>query len=278
MPTYYDNDAIHSYSYKPTPDFAYRRNEQAASTLTFGVELEVDGGTNAEAAARQVVDAAEGRLYCKRDGSLTSGFEIVSHPASLAYHLYQFRWANIMRLVKQAGFRSHDTDTCGLHIHVGRDQLGDDYAARDRTAANLVLLAQALRAELTTFSRRKAANLDRWAAFPSVWTNTDGLSEGLRNRNLISRALATVEGGRYQAVNLENSATIEFRIFRGTLKRDTFAAALQLVSNLCLYAMTHAPSECVEARFVDIVNVRPWDELVAYCTSKRLITTAIVAA
>ena len=39
--------------------------------------------------------------------------------------------------------------------------------------------------------------------------------------------------GRYVAVNLNNYHTIEFRLFRGTLKYSTFIATLQMVNHIC---------------------------------------------
>lgn len=272
--------AIWNYSHRPSPEFAYRRNENPETALTIGVELEVDREyaadlSNASDTAQLVTDAAEGRVYCKQDGSIPYGFEIVTHPASLAYHTYQFRWANIMRLCTKAGFKSHDIETCGLHFHVGRSGLGATSEERYETAAKLVLLAHALKEPLTKFSRRKADRLQRWAAFPQLSASALATAS---NSRLIAMALETEDDGRYQAINLTNDATVEFRIFRGTLKRDTLIASMQLVHNLCLFAMAHTPVECLAATFADIVNVAPHKELVAYSASKNLIATAIVAA
>lgn len=259
--------AIHSYGHKPDPIFAYRRNE-SSGVLTFGVEDEVDYGEDARATAKDVTEAAQGRIYCKRDGSLSSdehGFEIVTHPASLGYHLYDFSWANILRICKQAGFKSHDTETCGLHIHVGREGLGSDGDERWANAQKLVLLAYALRDELTKFSRRKAEQLNRWAPFPEL-----SISDGMTEMDLLEAARDATRYSRYAAVNQMNLHTVEFRIFRGTLKRDTLCASLQLVSNLCKYAMTHTAKECLSATFVDIVNVEPTSLLLDYCQTRRL--------
>ena len=274
----HSTNAIHNYSYKPEPEFAYRGNEDYAKTLMFGVELEVDSVNDIPCddrreTAKAVTEAAGGRVYCKSDGSLDSGFEIVSHPASLAHHMYQMRWANLMRICNKAGYRSHETETCGLHIHVGRTQLGNDNLSRELAVCNLVILSKTLQSELTKFSRRKSEHLSHWAAF----THYDfaAMHDDVERTE---RAYNTRNNGRYQSVNLQNTHTVEFRIFRGTLKRDTFIAAIQLVSNLCQYAMAHTPSECLTATFADIVAVHPYDELVSYSRNKRLITTETVVA
>lgn len=72
-------------------------------------------------------------------------------------------------------------------------------------------------------------------------------------------------------MNLTNSSTIEFRLFRGTLKRDIIIASLQLVNNLCKYAMSHDMETCRNAVFTDIVDVHAYRELVAYCVERHLV-------
>lgn len=256
------SSAIHDYGYKPDPVFG-RRSGEAPDALTFGVELEVDGGDDPVETASDVEDIAEGRVYCKHDGSLNEGFEIVSHPGTLAHHMYDMRWKGICAKCENADFRSHDTETCGLHIHVGKKQLGAEWDDREAVAARLVVLAARLWSDLVVFSRRKESRLEEWAACPNVdITCPDDLQE---------RALGTWRYGRYQAVNLTNSSTIEFRLFRGTLKRDTIIASLQLVNNLCKYAMSHDMETCRNAVFTDIVDVHAYRELVAYCVERHLV-------
>ena len=49
--------------------------------------------------------------------------------------------------------------------------------------------------------------------------------------------------GRYVAVNLNNYHTIEFRLFRGTLKLNTFIATLQMVETICNAAFSMSEEE-----------------------------------
>lgn len=265
-----DSEAIHEYGYKPRPDIRRRKGE-SENELTFGVELEVDNGDCAGDTAEDVTEAGEGRVYCKRDGSLDSGFEIVSHPGTLAHHMYEMHWSNISRICRKAGFKSHDTSTCGLHIHVGRAQLGETEGEKYDAIANAIILVSSLRESIVTFTRRSDYALSRWAAIPT-------LDLTLPAADLRYSAVQTRYNGRYQAVNLQNDATIEFRIFRGTLNRDTLVASIQLVNNLCKYAMTHTTEECVNATFADIVAFKPYKELVRYCTKRELIPDVAIPA
>lgn len=258
------DEPIHQYGYKPAPIKVSRAFERGVK-LMLGIELEVDCGSNRYDTAKEITDAAEGRIYCKVDGSLRdNGFEIVTHPATLAYHLYDFRWANIMRIAKKNGYKSHDTETCGLHIHVGREEFGSSYEEREAVSRKLVVLVSVLKDEMTKFSRRKSAHLEHWAKIPAL--DFTGLSESA----ILDYAFNAVRFDRYVAVNLRNEHTVEFRLFRGTLKRDTLAASLQIVSNLCKFAMTHTAAECVNATFADIINVEPTSVLIDYCVSRGL--------
>lgn len=270
----HENAAIHEYSYKPEPDIQGRKGEDASKEMTFGLELEVDkGDDDREETARDIIDAAEGRVYCKRDGSLDNGFEIVSHPGTLAHHTYDMHWANICRIASRAGFKSHGAGTCGLHIHVGRKQIGCPLAWGDSyrdMEHKLVVLAAKLTADLTTFSRRTQSQLNDWAQFPAI-------DLSMSDEELRCACRYYMGGSRYHAVNFNNSGTVEFRIFRGTLKRDTIIASIQLVSNFCKFAMEHSFEECKSATYTDIVAVNPYKELVAYSIERKLPVPAQAA-
>jgi hypothetical protein len=113
---YRDRDSlIYDYSHKPRPEF-YGRDD-----YYFGIELEVEDkcewGCNS--GAEIVLETVGNRMYMKHDGSLDNGFEIVSHPHSLDELKNEVNWGFLTRL-KNAGFRSWDTSTCGLHVHVSR--------------------------------------------------------------------------------------------------------------------------------------------------------------
>ena len=71
-----NNFAIKNYSYKPEPIF------YGSGPLYLGVELEIDKGGEEDSNAQKLLDIAnenDERIYCKHDGSINDGFEIVSH-------------------------------------------------------------------------------------------------------------------------------------------------------------------------------------------------------
>lgn len=279
-----DSGSFHDYGYKPDPEFQLRSSElsklageqgRVVSSYeaqdfvpTFGVELEVDCGDDHNDLADELEELDE-PIYMKHDGSLgDEGVEIVTHPCSLAFHMYELRWAEISRVCESHGFKSHDTTTCGLHIHVGRRCLGSDSYERKTTAAKLVWLTVRFQNELTAFSRRKAEQLERWASFPRL-DYEDHCHDEL---SLREAALQTEWAGRYQAINLCPSETVEFRFFRGTLKRSTIIASIQLISNMVKYAMTHTLEECADkAEWTDIINAEQFKELSTYAAKRGLL-------
>lgn len=275
---------IHNYSYKPEPEIGYKNDRESREHLTFGVELECeprnDGGNirmDAYELSDRIDEIPGGRTYCKSDGSLSNGVEIVSHPGTLAHHMYVMHWRQIQRTCEKAGFRSHDAANSGLHVHVGRAQLGSTDAERDDVTRKVQVLFALYTAELTRFSRRRRSCLEQWAPIDRLGVTPDDIRHVSSGAQLASWAHARVpayrsnHNDRYTAVNVTNSATVEIRIFRGTLKRDTLIAAIQLVSNVFEYAMAHDWADIPASTWADVAAYKPHKELVNYMIARGLL-------
>ena len=76
--------------------------------------------------------------------------------------------------------------------------------------------------------------------------------------------------GRYTCVNLTNYDTIEFRIFRGTLKYNTLIATLQLVNRICDISVTMTDDELTQLNWCDFAAQVTEPELITYLKEKRL--------
>ena len=79
-------------------------------------------------------------------------------------------------------------------------------------------------------------------------------------------------------MNLENFNTLEFRLFRGTLRYKTFIATLQLVDEICYWAINLSDKEMEDMSWSDFVpKILPKKfELIEYLKSKRLYVNEIV--
>lgn len=246
---------IHDYSYKPEPIF------YGDSKRYFGVELEIDGAGKDDEYAEELLDIAnmrEDHIYIKTDGSLDDGMEIVSHPMSLAYHK-DFCWEDIMHHAVRLGYRSHQTSTCGLHIHVNRDSLGINREEQDEVISRILYFVEHHWNEMLKFSRRSEYTMNRWAA-----------RYGYENSPKAIMDKAKKNYGRYVAVNLCNYHTIEFRLFRGTLKYNTLIATLELVNKICEIAVLMDDDEISKISWSEFVSEITEPELIQYLKERQL--------
>lgn len=253
------NKMIEDYYYKPEPLF------RGDGSRYFGVELEIDGAGEDDTSAGRVMEIANGNglenLYCKHDGSLDDGFEMVTHPMTLEYHMKEMPWAKILQEAIRLGYTSHQASTCGLHVHVNRDAFGDTEEAQDVVIARILYFFEKNWEELLKFSRRTPRQLERWAT-------RYGYKD--QPKELLDHAKKGYHGGRYTSVNLTNTDTIEFRIFRGTLKHNTLIATLQLLDRICDVAICLTDDQVKAMSWTTFASGCTQPELVQYLKERRL--------
>lgn len=244
-----DNNVILMWNDNPPTEFFGNANYLEPY---LGVEIEAERKESTFLSHDEVAENLEqDEVYFKEDGSLANGFELVTHPCTIEHHMDNMRWEGLAKKWAAMGYRSHDTRTCGLHIHLSRDAFGETQDERDKNIMKLIYLVETHWDEIVTFSRRTATSMNRWAASyiqddvicPTELTDTD---------KVISRARGA---GRYYAVNIENSHTVELRMFRGTLNTDTIKATIQFA-----YALHKA---VMHFNIVEIQNLT-WKELVIF--------------
>jgi hypothetical protein len=215
---------IHNYGYDPERWFYHGHY---ARHLLLGVELEVDDGGEDEDKAAEVLRILNGspyserNVYIKHDGSLNAGFEIVSQPATINYHIKRIPWKQAFDYLIDNGYRSHDTATCGLHVHFNCVFLGTSEKEFLQAEAKLLAFFEENWEKIVRFSRRKERQIDRYCR-----------RYGHKN---IRDAYEENNESRYYVINFQNSTTDEIRIFRGTLRYETFIATLLFVHNLVIY-------------------------------------------
>jgi len=207
--------------------------------------------------------------YCKHDGSLDDGFEVVTHPMSLEYHMREMPWQRVLDEAISMGYLSHRANTCGLHIHVSREAFGNTEVEQDKVIARILFFMEKHWGELLKFSRRTQRQLERWAA-------RYGYKEHLPD--LLDDAKKGRGNGRYSCLNLQNQDTIEFRVFRGTLKYNTLIATLQLVNRVCDVALFMTDDELKGMSWTTFVSGCQEPELVQYLKERRLYINEPVEA
>ena len=187
-----------------------------------GIELEVQsrGRVNLMDSAQQLVidEIGEDRIYCKWDGSVSNGFEIVTHPHSLD-EFHKLDWTFLDKL-KSAGFRSWNSDSCGLHVHLSRRAF----------SGSSTLNGEAHQLRFLKFiydNQRQACRIAGRVSDYARWDDKGNLIAKVKN--------GVNSAGHYSAVNTENRDTIEVRIFKGSLRKERVLSAIEFVHAVVEY-------------------------------------------
>jgi hypothetical protein len=257
------SDLIKDAYYKPVPRFLGGYN----ATGYYGIELEIDGGHSRRDCAAAIAAAAGDDVYLKHDGSLNCGFEIVTHPATLNYHMQDMGWDKMVDIAKSYGFKSHDTTTCGLHVHASRTLFGEYEMIQDLNIAKCILLIENnFDSIILPFSRRTPDRMREWSRCPRAYINDYD-----NELTAINKAKRTGDEGRYQAVNLTNRNTVEFRFFRGTLNIETLFAALQFIDFIIDYSSNNNLKDVCIKDFRDVLQQQATGYLKDYLIKRNII-------
>lgn len=245
-----ENKYIKNYNYVPK-EFVFHklRNEEE---LYLGVELEIDCGGENEVNARFVYEYMNSQIkrenvYCKHDGSLRDGFEIVTHPCTIEYHK-ELAYEGLFKELTKRGYRSHDAATCGLHVHINRDYFGIKKLEQDLNISKLLYLFEKYWDKVELIARRKSNGYARRFLLEEDETPLDLYAK-------------SKEADKYGAINLKHKNTVEIRIFKGTLKVDTFYNTLEFVKVMAqmakevdIYEIQFITWDKIKSRFSENLN------------------------
>jgi len=207
---------IYNYSYKPSPKFF------GDDRVYMGFELEVEASqrrSNLSEGAEYVAtfDDNSRRLYLKSDGSLSYGFEIVTHPHTLdEYHKLDLSWMDKLRTM---GYRSWDASSCGIHVHVGLTAfVNENHQIR-----------------FTKFiydNERQVKRISGRTSSYASFTDKGRAISKIKNK--------ANDCNRYSAVNVQNDMTLEVRVFRGSLRKERLLSAIEFVHAVTEYTRSLA--------------------------------------
>jgi len=289
---------VHDHDHKQSLEFLTTPKDIDDKKLFLGVELEIDSNylsedndgnpcgcgdencdecndyenrdstdhrQNANIILHSINNKKPSNVLGKWDGSLDSGFEIVSQPATLNAHLDLVNWQNGFKTITDMGYSSHDLGTCGLHVHINRDFFGDNKTTQNYNGAKIVYLLEKYWDKFVVFTRRKTSQLDRWAKRGNAKHDYD--KNDTKTSTMLTNAFQKNyydNRDKYVALNTLHNATFELRIFRGTLNYNTFVATLQFVDNLARLVKKTPLSRLTDLAFEDIVNFKKYTELTTY--------------
>jgi hypothetical protein len=191
-----------------------------------GIEFEIDDGNSRETCWHKLNDEIPD-IWCKTDGSLSHGIEICTHPMSIEYFLNEFKLKEMIAICNRYGFKSDETDTCGMHIHIDRRWFGTDPDERENNITKMCFILDRFWDNFKTFTRRTDSSLSRWARRYGL--ETDDPWFVIDSAVLGKKVKTTSTNNRYQCLNLQNHSTVEWRMPKGSLNYNTIRATVQMV-------------------------------------------------
>lgn len=255
------------------------------SDLFLGVELELCRGGEDDVKASIIRHAIEQtdehevevshHIWAAHDGSLDRGVELISQPATAPFHLNLdgkgYDWETGMKTAVDLNYVSHDGGLCGLHFHVNRSffRVADPEDTCAVILSNnsewLKLFSRRKNYRYCSFSRAEVTSFDEKEF---KYNGSPDEAKAYRKINDVKDCMR----GHGSAMNYCNAWTIEFRFIRGTLKYNTFVAAMQMVVMFCEFANNNI-KECTKVSlesFVDLARIRGYNEFLKYLDERDI--------
>jgi len=236
-----DEGLIKGYCYKPRAEFHFVSTRHGKKVIlsnanampssvdkpTLGIELETEAvHCDRYDGARLAQEIFGSLAYLKSDGSLNNGYEIVTHPFTLDYWRERVDTTRLRELANM-GMRSSNTNTCGLHIHVGRKYFQKNITSMYRFMA----LFHANNEQWRKIAGRSESTYARWSD-----QERENMMDYIRYITTHGRIGQSANFDRYVALNLQNHSTIELRFFKGTLNARSLNARIEAVDAACRFA------------------------------------------
>ena len=204
-----EESPIKNYSYRPNQLFLKKPHEN--TKLFYGIEIETvlrNSDNLNDIALKPLNQFEKNEVVLKSDSSIgDNGFEIVSNTATFEYHKSEL-WNCFFNSDIQDDLKSFHVKSCGLHIHASREFYSNADIGKIVVFLNLPYNTDFL----TSLSGREYNSYCR------------------HNPNKKITDYKSYE--RFEILNLTNNKTIEFRLFKGNLKRQSVFRYLEFVDSL----------------------------------------------
>lgn len=228
----------------------YKSPDDHSRAVLLGLELEVEVNEDYSCndKAEELYESIKYNLnddgtytrYChiENDGSLNHGFEVVTGYTGLDVHAKQLQffkspWRNV---------RSHDTRTCGLHVHIDKAGMSLFHACKMvffiHDSGNQKLIKDIARRANVDYAQIK---------------NKKASYSWLKRAKSSSTPLNYLNEDRREALNFQNDNTIEFRLFKGTLRYETIMACLEFTYATWFFCRDTGITELTTPNFIDFI-------------------------
>ena len=206
---------------------------KSKETKTVGIELEVSKDYLNKNERHDTIEKLcnlpleENEIFFEHDGSLDEGgFEIITGVHTFN-SLKEMPWRDVLNILKNDGYRSHEGGLCGLHVHIGRKFFGSNDNSQAMAIGKIYGFYSLFWEDIVKASRRKDFG---YCHNPSSDSEKSEIENSLDNkeyqkpRKYLFDKAKEMWGNHGVALNNGNPGTFEFRLGRGTLVYESFIA------------------------------------------------------
>lgn len=243
---------IHQFNYVPKYIKHFMPGESEDTTLLLGAEIEVGGNNHVTSdndknstvkKCIQIINGSdsdeENLIYSTHDGTVQIEFDTM--PCSLEFHKNKMNYREMFEYLDKEGYKGHDCETAGLHIHANRSYLGKSRISQELVISKILYILEKFNDEICVIARRD----NDYSEFAGEKQNEDSIVELYGKYK---------DKGKRAALNLQHKDTIEFRMFKSTLKYETFILTLEFVKDIIDYAKSVDIEEIELAKWSDLMN------------------------
>lgn len=243
---------IHQFNYVPKYIKHFMPGESKDTTLLLGAEIEVGGNNNISSdndknstvkKCIQIMNGSdsdeENLIYSTHDSTVQIEFDTM--PCSLEFHKNKMNYREMFEYLDKEGYKGHDCETAGLHIHANRSYLGKSRISQELVISKILYILEKFNDEICVIARRD----NDYSEFAGEKQNEDSIVELYGKYK---------DKGKRAALNLQHKDTIEFRMFKSTLKYETFILTLEFVKDIIDYAKSVDIEEIELAKWSDLMN------------------------
>lgn len=250
---------LHPYNYIPVYNkhFCDDENKDEHTTLLLGAEIEVAGcdTVQTEEFRNKVMTACLHRMngndsieekYIYNTYDSTVQLEIDTMPCSLRFHKEHMKYKEMFDYLDHLGYKGHDCSNAGLHIHANRAYLGNTKSKQEFVISKILYIIEKFNNEICVIARKD---------------NSYSKFIGDFDDSVIGLYKKYDREDKKVALNLKHKDTIEFRMFRSTLKYETFLLTLEFVKDII---------DCAKDINIEEIETIKWEDITKYFSKDLL--------
>lgn len=244
---------IHQFNYIPKYIKHFMPGESEDTTLLLGAEIEVGGNNNIpsdnskNSTVKKCIQIMNGSdsdvedlIYSTHDSTVQIEFDTM--PCSLEFHKNKMNYREMFKYLDEQGYKGHDCKTAGLHIHANRSYLGKSRISQELVISKILYILEKFNDEICVIARRD----NEYSEF---------VGSKKEENSLIELYGKYKDYGKRAALNLQHKDTIEFRMFRSTLKYETFILTLEFVKDIIDFAKSASIEEIELIKWADLMKL-----------------------